>query len=351
MSARKCNGAAGRGRAGWRGLVAAGLVLLTGCATPTPAPRHVRIFAYGNSFTYNATLYLPDLVKAAPYGDTLRIETVWLPGASLEWLWNAIEIFEDERAAGATQHVCRKDKPCGSCGHGRPGDKGVSEWLAGETWDYVTLQQYSQLSARPESYQPYLANLCAYIRKHAPGAEIVLHETWAYRADDPYHAKHKTTEAGMYRGLRQAYEGAAAECRLRLLPVGDAFWAAYHETPAWRGAFPDPGFDYQAGFVYPALPDQARSLHQGYRWSQDPKSQAWRLGADMRHAGPAGSYLAGCVWYEFFFRRSVLGNSFHPPEVSAADAAILQRIAHRIVSEGWRPPLPPPHAPIQEKHP
>jgi hypothetical protein len=64
------------------------------------------------------------------------------------------------------------------------------------------------------------------------------------------------------------------------------------------------------------------------------------LGADKFHANAQGEYLLGCVWFEFFYGESVVGNTFVPKGVSAADAKVLQRVAHRVVGEKQRPSLP-----------
>jgi hypothetical protein len=110
--------------------------------------------------------------------------------------------------------------------------------------------------------------------------------------------------------------------------------------PAWGPFVPDPAFDPQT-VVYPALPAEKRALHGGYSWRKDPKSGTFRLGADKFHANAQGEYLLGCVWFAFFYGESVVGNTFVPKGVSAADVKVLQRVAHRVVSEKQRPaPLP-----------
>ena len=52
---------------------------------------------------------------------------------------------------------------------------------------------------------------------------------------------------------------------------------------------------------------------------------------DGHHANRNGEYLAGCVWFETFYHRSVVGNTFHPKEMSPEDATFLQQAAHRAV--------------------
>ena len=63
--------------------------------------------------------------------------------------------------------------------------KSLRELLQSGTWDFVTIQQYSFISNDVSTYRPYARNLHDYIRKNAPGAEVVMHQTWEYRVDDP----------------------------------------------------------------------------------------------------------------------------------------------------------------------
>jgi hypothetical protein len=134
----------------------------------------------------------------------------------------------------------------------------------------------------------------------------------------------------MYAGLRAAYAEIAKELGVRQLPVGDAFHLA-DSDPAW-GYKPDAAFDPKTA-VPPALPDQAHSLHVGWRWT---KSKDGRdvLQMDGHHANAAGEYLGACVWFEVLFGETVVGNAFVPKGLDPRDAAYLQGIAHRAVRGG-----------------
>jgi hypothetical protein len=52
-------------------------------------------------------------------------------------------------------------------------------------WDYVTIQQASIKSHDFSTYQPHAGFLRDLITKHAPQAKLLIHQTWAYRVDDP----------------------------------------------------------------------------------------------------------------------------------------------------------------------
>jgi len=278
-------------------------------ASSSPS-RHVRLLAIGNSFSKNATRYLPDIVKAA--GDQLTFQHICIGGCPLEKHWKNAEAFQK----GSTQVM-------------------ASAWsaLTAEKWDFVTIQQYSMYSFKIETYRPYAKLLHDYIKGKNPQAALLIHETWAYREDDPLFKK-TMTQQEMYWRVRNAYETIASELGCRIIPSGDAFENA-RTDPDWKGVFPDPKFDYKRT-QYPDLPDQTHSLHAGYSWKK--AGNKWKLNIDGHHAGPAGEYLAAAVWYETLFGKSIVGNTFVPNHIKQDKIMILQRIAHKTVTENIRPP-------------
>lgn len=293
-------------------VVAAAILLLAPLAHAADdrAAKHVRLLAIGNSFSQNATHYLPKIVEAA--GDQLTFRTISIGGCPIDkHLRNAMAFRDGSTAATARAWAV----------------------LKAEKWDFITIQQYSRISFEVETYRPFAKQLHDYIKSQAPKAEIVIHETWAYRVDDPLF-KEGFTQQDMYWGLRNAYETIARELGCRILPVGDAFENARLDRE-WAGVFPDPNFDYKNP-KHPALPDQTHSLHRGHFWAPG-KDGKQELKMDGHHANTAGEYLGAAVWYEFLYGRSVVGNTYAPNTINAADAAILQRIAHQTVAGGLKP--------------
>src|SRR5690606_16991114 len=65
----------------------------------------------------------------------------------------------------------------------------LAEVLKMAEWDIVTVQQVSYLSYHPESYEPFATEILDAIREFAPGAEILVHQVWAYREDHRFFAK------------------------------------------------------------------------------------------------------------------------------------------------------------------
>ena len=157
---------------------------------------------------------------------------------------------------------------------------------------------------------------------------MLIHETWAYRCDEPDFAPNGNSEEKMYKALSHAYRSVASELGLRILPVGDAFYAA-DTDPIW--GYKPCAFD-SSHAVYPNLPDQTNSLHVGWYWVKDPQGK-YELNTDCHHASPCGCYLAGCVWFEVLFGKSVVDNKFVPSDITHQDAVFLRKIAHRAVQQ------------------
>lgn len=272
----------------------------------------MKLLAIGNSFSANATRFLPDLVKSAG-GCRLVFGHACIGGCPLEKHYKL-----------AMKHEHNSTDPEG-IPYWHKGERiGLKELLAAEKWQVVTIQQYSLHSFLIETYRPWAKRLCAYIRKHAPQAEIVFHQTWAYRADDTSIFHDGFTPAKMYRGLTDAYRTIAAEVGIqRILPVGLAFQLA-GAAPQWRFT-PDRRFNSKTA-VFPQLPREKHSLHAGYGWGeQDGVKHLWY---DSHHAGMAGEYLGACVWFQCLFGRDVRPVTFKPDALTVKDAAFLRRIAH-----------------------
>jgi hypothetical protein len=293
-------------------LLGLALLLAVQSAAAVPAPKTVRLLTIGNSFSGNATRFLGDLAKAG--GHVLAHQPMSVGGASMEVHWTKIQANEKDPKDPA----------------GLYGTRALNDTLKTGEWDFVTIQQASIKSHDVETYRPFAGQLRDYVKTHAPKAELLLHQTWAYRRDDPRFGPGKaepSTREAMHAGLSAAYLAISKELGLRRIPVGDAFQIA-DTDPAW-GFQPDPKFAPKAA-VDPALPDQTHSLHVGWRWSTS-KDGKRALGMDGHHAGTAGEYLGACVWYEVLFKESVVGNTFVPKDLKPEDAAYLRATAHRAV--------------------
>ena len=276
------------------------------------AQKTLRVFIIGNSFSGNATAYLPDIAKEK--GKELIIGRAELGGCSLQRHWEYVEAAEAN--------------PKDSLGKPYKG-KSLRMLLSEGTWDIVTIQQFSLHSSDSGTYTPYAEKLYAYVKSIQPSAEIVLHQTWAYREDAKKFGQvapgqfAKSSEE-MWQKSRAAYHAVASKLHVRIIPVGDAFRLA--TTHPKYGYHADTTFDFKSP-VYPGLPRQDYSLNAGYSWNKSKE-----LAFDANHANAAGKYLGAIIWYAFLFKESPKSIQFIPEGLSKDFAAHLKNVAEASIS-------------------
>lgn len=272
----------------------------------------LRLFIIGNSFSQNASAFLPQLAKES--GKMLIIGRAELGGHSLEQHWGYVEKAE-----------ANADDP-----KGKPyGGKSLKMLLGEGKWDMVTIQQYSYLSADFSTYYSYASKLIAYVKALQPQARIVIHQTWAYRTDAKKFGriaggKTAMNQQEMWQKSRAAYHLLAKRINAPILPVGDAFQIVANDRK--YGFKPDLSFNYEHPTA-PSLPDQTHSINVGYYWNKN------ELVFDPNHANDAGKYLGGLIWYGMLFNDSVKHIKFKPENVSEEFAKYLRIVAGKIISK------------------
>jgi len=267
----------------------------------------LRLLLIGNSFSWNATRFLPEL--AAEAGFPLKIERAALAGCSLKRHWGLVELAEKDPE---NQQSKQYD------------GKSLKEILEETKWDIISLQQVSILSGDICTYRPYAWRLYNFIKDLRPKAKIVMLQTWAYRSDsedfsqiaENWYAKNGKE---MWEKSRAAYRTIADELDVDIVPVGDAF-ALVSKSKKWRYK-EDTAFN-KTKAVYPELPGQAYSLHRGYFWDENKELQF-----DSHHASEAGCYLGSLVWYSFIFKTNPAIRKFSPENVSEDFARYLKIMA------------------------
>ena len=263
---------------------------LRGADAPQAAtgPRKsVRLLTIGNSLSNNMLSALPQLAKAG--GKELIVFPANTSASKLEE--HAMKFQQSEPGAVNRKPVSPAYRGRIDQRTGQKKDFNLGEALQSADWDFVSIQQYSEESYKPESFQPAAGILIDAIHKYAPHAQVLGYQTWAY--PDEYIAKtgFKMSQAGMFKGIEASYQKLAVESHARVVPVGEAFQAA-------------------------------RSL---------PKPID--LNGGDKHANPAGQFLAAAVFYEILFNENVESNPYMPNHVSPEDVKALRRIAHEVVAK------------------
>ena len=240
----------------------------------------MNILAIGNSFSQDATRYLHEIALADDMH--LKVVNLYIGGCSLETHWNNavndLRSYVYELNGVATKKIVS-----------------IKEALESDKWDYITLQQVSHLSIDYNTYQPYLYNLSDYIKKNAPHAQQVIHQTWAYEEG----SERLTVELGysnqreMFLDLKSAYYRASKDLgNLKIIPSGESFQIA---------------------------------INNGVK----------NLYRDGFHASlGSGRYILGAVWYEALTGRSILYNTFREFDepIDEKEVLILQKSAHEAVA-------------------
>ena len=151
---------------------------------------------------------------------------------------------------------------------------GAMSYIREGGWDYVVLQEQSQLPSFPESQfmsqcYPYAKQLCDSIREYNPDAKIVFYMTWGRKNGDaqncPYFPPLCTYE-GMDSLLHARYMIMAADNQTLVSPVGHV----------WH-----------------------------YIRDHHPEIELYQ--ADESHPSLAGSYAAACSFYATFFAKDPTG--------------------------------------------
>ena len=305
--------------------------VLTGFGADGAAPVK-KVLMVGNSFSESVLVELPNVVKST--GDRLVLVNLMIGGCPLERHWNnyltsetnaafrpyAIEInYEGEKKVAKTPLA--KFAPYG---HGS-----LQDWLKADKWDIVTVQQASPSSWKSETYQPYADNLIGVIRKLAPGAEIRVHQTWAYNRQGTL------DQMRMYNGLKKAYGELAAKHGFKVIPTGDAVQLYRDVLPV---TFQRLGKEEIAAVKTDVIPDMKGDPVGFFYWNtgrpwekRDPKGD-YRLRWDGCHLNPEGKYLQALVWYASLFGGDPRKVTYAPAKLDAHRAEVMRACAARAVA-------------------
>jgi uncharacterized protein DUF4886 len=227
-----------------------------GCEEPPARSSCVRVLFLGNSFT--AVNDLPYTFSALAWSGGHGVETgMRAPGG-----WTLVD------------HSTSPDTPAA---------------LAASRWDYVVLQEQSQIPSveyqRQTLMYPAARDLVRMAR--SAGAAPIFFLTWAHR--DGWPENGLNSYSSMQAAVDDAYRFIAREQHAAVAPVG----------VAWAGVV--------AG-------ESSPDLWQG----------------DDVHPTTKGTYLAACVFYAVVFRQTPVGLGFHP-WLSGSDAAQVQAAAAAVV--------------------
>jgi len=160
------------------------------------------------------------------------------------------------------------------------------------------VQQVSQNSGQYEVVMQHLPQLLAYIRRRAPKAKIVYHQTWAYQ--------HDSTHEGFnnYDRSQEKMYNAIVETTQKISKLKD---------------------------IHTIIP--SGSAIQNARTS----SLGDTLTRDGHHLELTyGRFTAACTWYQKLFGLDVRQNPYKPDSISELQARIAKESAYQAVKKPFQ---------------
>ena len=273
----------------------------------------MKVLTIGNSFTWSLRACLPAIAEERQ--EELKLEFANFGGCEFRRHWAYITAEENEPQCRMYMDYTMK----------------LRDLLASDDWDVVTIQSASHESWDYANYTPFAGLIIDYVKKHAPGAKIIIQQTWAYREDAPRLIEWGFDRNEMYRRLDQAYRKLGSEYNLPIIPSGLAVELALAEQPDGKFVNYDPAL--LLTLRWPDLPPQAHSVIGSCAWRKDPATGEMALRRDTIHLNIRGQYLQACVWYGFLFNKDPRDIKYVHEDVSNSDAAFLRNIAARALKE------------------
>ncbi|MBO7169794.1 MAG: DUF4886 domain-containing protein [Clostridia bacterium] len=168
----------------------------------------MKILSIGNSFSQDAHRYLHAIAESV--GKQVEVTNLYIGGCRLSL--HHENMMSDARAYALEKNGVNTGKAVS-----------IREAFESDAWDVVTLQQQSSSSACYKTFQPYLSDLAAFVRKKAEGARLALHQTWAYADEsEKLYRTGYATHSEMFVPIRAAYEQAMKDIEADfLIPSGE----------------------------------------------------------------------------------------------------------------------------------
>lgn len=218
-------------------------------------------------------------------------------GNSYTYVNNLPQMVSDVSASAGDTITFNSSAPGGATFNNHTQNATTTSLIMGGNWDYVVLQEQSQLPSFPlgqvetESF-PYARSLDSLINKYNPCAETVFYMTWGRKNGDASNCAEwppVCTYQGMDSLLRLRYTMMAENNNAILSPVS----ALWH-----------------------------------YLIANNPALELYS--SDESHPSVAGTYAASCAFYTVLFRKDPTSITF-TSSLNATDAETIRNAAKSVV--------------------
>ena len=181
------------------------VVLYTPAASAQTDDGILRILAIGNSFSDDATEYLPALLENLDVKN-VEIARLYVGGCSLK---RHMEFYDNKEAAYTFYHSAAGENKW------KKYEKPVTMQYALQMgkWDIITMQQASHDSGQYESYQPHLQRLIDVVKQAQPQARLAWHMTWSYSTNSTHGSfpRYDKDQMKMYNAICNCVEQLKAD--------------------------------------------------------------------------------------------------------------------------------------------
>ena len=277
--------------------------------------RNYNLLMIGNSFSMDVTCYMEEI--AAAQGKSFNIHVLNKGGQAVNYHYAQ---REGDHAAEKINHF-KNDVHVGT--------SNLKTLFETYDYDYVVIQNWgSSASFYANTDTNYNANwanavkLAEYINEKEPGAEIMLHETWAFET-----GYNGWTQADAD-SIRSVYDRVASEAAaaigqatpLRKISSLSAFNAAkaYEDGALFETTY------YKDGHLFSGSDNKATvPVGDGSQLLSPEDAAAGKvsLHRDGFHASQAGRYLIALNAVQFLTGKSVYGNTYRPGTISLDSSA------------------------------
>lgn len=284
------------------------------------------ILMIGNSFSICVGKFLPQMVRCFP-GNRIKLTSCYIGGCSFETHWNNFTEAEKNPAFNPYLITIWDSRTLK-----KPVFKGnVNDRLMNGKYDIITIQQASVFSIDYATYQPYAGKLIKKIRKYQPQAEIIIQQTWSYRADAPFFRTNGMDNLEMYKKLETAYYSLAEDYGFRIIPTGYAVQISREKSAV---KFKNYDWAMLDTLQWPDLPPQAGDVAGNFRWCKKREGEMV-ISRDTNHLNMRGEYMQAALWCGFLYDIDPRAISYNAPRLGNSDCAFLRECAAEALS-GFR---------------
>ena len=206
-----------------------------------PATRTIKILAFGNSFSNDAFINLPYVLRDLGF-ETVVLGNLYIGSCSVDMHWDNIKSKDKAYTFYETNIKGVR------VGH----PMSAQEALAKYDWDFITIQQKGNHCGDATTFSN-LSNVVNYIYKNKtnPDAKIYWHMTWSYRKGvNP--ERYNSDQMQMYNAIAQVTKGTVMKTPHidGLIPCGTAIQNVRSSYVGDNLNDPDDGYHLGAGYGY-----------------------------------------------------------------------------------------------------